>query len=127
METPFEIPPLTPGRRRHFTVAQKRALLAEASAPGASISAVARKYGIAPNMMFQWRRAMDDAGDEGLKSNEKVYPESELKKLKARIAELERALGRETVDNEILNYAVEVAVEKKLISPAQLAKLRGGR
>jgi hypothetical protein len=31
------------------------------------------------------------------------------------------------VDNEILNYAVEVAVEKKLISPAQLAKLRGGR
>ena len=35
---------------------------------------------------------MDDAGDEGLKSNEKVYPESEVKKLKARIAELERAL-----------------------------------
>ena len=66
METPFEIPPLTPGRRRHFTVIQKRALLAEASAPGGSISAVARKYGIAPNMMFQWRRAMDDAGDEGL-------------------------------------------------------------
>ena len=64
METPFEIPPVTPGRRRHFTVAQKRALLAEAASPGGSISAVARKYGIAPNMMFQWRRAMDDAGDE---------------------------------------------------------------
>ena len=82
METPFEIPPLPQGRRRHFKVAQKRALLAEASAPRASISAVARKYGIAPNMMFQWR-AMDDAGDEGLKSNEKVYPESEVNKLKA--------------------------------------------
>ena len=39
---------------------------------------------------------MDGAGDEGLKSNEKVYPESEVKKLKARIAELERALGRKT-------------------------------
>jgi transposase len=70
---------------------------------------------------------MDDAGDEGLKSNEKVYPASEVKKLKARIAELERALGRKTVDNEILTYAVELAVEKKLITPAQLAKLRGGQ
>ena len=70
---------------------------------------------------------MDDAGDEGLKGNEKVYPESEVKKLKARIAELERALGRKTVDNEILEAAVELAVEKKLISPKHLPKKRGGQ
>ena len=93
-------------------VAQKRALLAEATAPGSSIAAVARKYGIAPNMMFQWRRAMDDSGDEGLKSTEKIAPESEVKKLKARIAELEPALGRKTVDNAILNYAVELPSKK---------------
>lgn len=127
METPPDIPTFTPGRRRHFTVEQKRALLAEAASSGNSISSVARRHGLSPSMMFLWRRAMDDAGDEGLKSNEKVYPASEVKKLKARIAELERALGRKTVDNEILTYAVELAVEKKLITPAQLAKLRVGQ
>ena len=70
---------------------------------------------------------MDDAGDEGLKTNERVFPESEVKKLKARIAELERTLGRKTVDNEILEAAVELAVKKKLISPKHLPKKRGGR
>jgi transposase len=57
---------------------------------------------------------------------ERVVPESEIRKLKARIAELERALGRKTVDNEILTAAVELAVEKKLISPKHLPKKRGG-
>jgi transposase len=77
--------------------------------------------------MFQWRRAIDDAGDEAQKGNERVFHESEVKKLKARIAELERALGRKTVDNEILEAAVELAVEKKLVSPKHLPKKRGGR
>jgi transposase len=127
MEKKVEIPELIDGRRRRWTVEQKRALLAEAEKPGESISAVGRRYGVAPSMMFQWRRAMNEAGNEGLKSNEKVVPESEVKRLKARIAELERALGRKTVDNEILEAAVELAVEKKLISPKHLPRKRGGR
>ena len=117
MEAPLEKLPLTPGHRRHFTVALKRSLLVAAASPGSSISAAARQYGNAPNMVIPWRRATDDAGDEGLKLNDKVKPESEVKKLKARIAGLERALGRKTVDNEILNHAVEVAVEKKRYRP----------
>ena len=127
MKSKAEIPKPEPGRRRRFTVDQKRTLLDEAKKPGESISAVARRYGVGPSTMFLWRRAMDDAGDEGLKGNERVYPESEVKKLKARIAELERALGRKTVDAEILEAAVELAVEKKLISPKHLPKKRGGR
>ena len=86
MTKTIKIPPSEPGRRRTFTVRQKRVLLAEAEKPGESMSAVGRRYGIAPSMMFQWRRAMDDAGDEGLKTNERVVPESEVKRLKARIA-----------------------------------------
>jgi len=127
MKEKIDLPPSVPGRRRTFTVEQKRVLLDSSRKPGESISAVARRHGIAPSMMFQWRRAMDDAGDEGLKGGERVYPESEVKKLKARIAELERALGRKTVDAEILEAAVELAVEKKLISPKHLPKKRGGR
>lgn len=117
----------SPGRRRSYTVEQKRHLLEEAERPGESITSVGRRYGVSASMMFTWRRAMDEAGDEGLKGGEKVYPESEVRKLKARIAELERALGRKTVDAEILEAAVELAVEKKLISPSHLPKKRGGR
>ena len=55
---------------------------------------------------------MEDAGNEGLKNNERVVPESEVKKLKAKISELERALGRKTLDNEILTEALKIAREK---------------
>lgn len=116
-----------PGRRRRYTVEQKRALLGEASKPGASVSEVARRYGISPSLMFLWRRAMDDATDKSLKSNERLVPESEVKKLKARIRELERALGRKTMDVEILTEAVELAREKKLISRGSSSKKGGGR
>jgi transposase len=59
---------------------------------------------------------MDDATNKSLKANERVVPESEVKKLKARIRELERALGKKTLQVEILEEAVEIAKEKKLIS-----------
>jgi transposase len=105
-----------PGRRRRFTAEQKRAFLDEAARTGNSVSEVARRYGLAPSMLFQWKRAMDDATKKGLKANEKLVPESEVKKLKARIKELERALGKKTMQVEILEEAVEIAREKKLIS-----------
>ena len=55
------IQPAAAGRRRRFASGQKRAILDEAARTGNSISEVARRYGLAPSMMFQWRRAMDDA------------------------------------------------------------------
>lgn len=56
---------------------------------------------------------MDDASKSGLKANERVVPESEVNKLKARIRELERTLGKKTMENEILQEAVEIARQKK--------------
>jgi transposase len=115
------------GRRRRYTPEQKRALLDEAARPGASISAVARTYGIAPSVMFLWRRTMDDASEQGLKANERVVPESEVKKLEARIKELERALGRKTMENEILQEALKLAGKKKRGSHGGSSKKGGGR
>lgn len=110
------IQPLMAGKRRRFTSAQKRAFLDKSARTDNTISEVARHYGLAPSMMFQWRRAMDDASDKGLKANERVVPQSEVKKLQARIRELERALGKKTLQVDILEEAVEIAREKKLIS-----------
>ena len=115
------------GKRRRFTLEQKRALLLAAEAPGASISAIARKHGLQASMLFQWRRAMSDGEEKGLESGEEVVPVSKLRQAEARIKELERALGRKTLDNEILTEAVRIAREKKLISPAKLPKKDGGK
>ena len=127
MVNQLKIQPVRAGRRRRFTAQQKLRLLEEAALPGNSISETARTYGIYPSQMFQWRRAMDDATEESLKSNERLVPESELKKAQARIKELERALGRKTMDVEILEEAVRIGREKKLISRAPLRKRSGGK
>ena len=110
----------TSRRYRRFSFEQKKQMLLEAQTPGSSMSAVARKYGLSPSQLYQWRRAMEDGGNEGLKNNEKLVPESELKKAQARIKELERALGRKTVDNDILREAVKYGQKKKWIPPMPL-------
>lgn len=115
------------GRRRRYTAEQKRVLLNEAARPGGSISEVARRYGIGPSVMFLWRRTMDDASEQGLKANERVVPESEVKKLEARIRELERALGRKTMEVEILQEAVKLSGEKKHRSHGGSPTKGGGR
>lgn len=46
------------GRRKHrsWQEALKREIVAAASPPGASVSAVARQYGVNTNMVFTWRK-----------------------------------------------------------------------
>ena len=41
--------------------------------------------------------------------------QSEVRQLQAQVRELERLLGRKTLENEILRDAVRIAREKKLI------------
>jgi transposase len=43
-------------RRRRFSVEQKLAVLSEATAPGANLSAVARRHGLLPAQVYKWRR-----------------------------------------------------------------------
>jgi transposase len=43
-------------RRRRFSVEQKLAILTEATRPGASLSAVARRHGLLPAQVYKWRR-----------------------------------------------------------------------
>lgn len=124
---PITLEPSQPGRRRRYTAEQKRALLDDATAPGGSISTTARRYGVAPSLLFHWKRVMDDATKKSLKANERVVPESEVKQLRARIRELERLLGKKTMENEILQEAVAIAREKKWISGGSSSDEGNGR
>lgn len=102
-------------RRRRWSPEEKRALVEEAEQPGMSISSIARKYGIHPNQLFKWRKLMYAGALSAMRADEEVVPISEVKVLKAKVRELERLLGKKTMEVEILKDAIEIAREKKLI------------
>lgn len=109
------ITPARPSRRRRFNADEKRRMLEEAGAPGNSVSEVARRYGVSPSLLFRWRRMMDEGSLAGLDAEESLVPQSEIKQLQAQVRELERLLGRKTLENEVLRDAVRLAREKKLL------------
>jgi transposase len=60
-------------------------------------------------------------------SDEPVIGNSEVKKLEDRVRDLERMLGRKTLENEILREALSKAQSKKLISRPNLLPKDGLR
>ncbi len=50
-----------PERRRIWTDEQKRALVAEASAPGAVVAEIARRADVGPGQIYRWRRQLREA------------------------------------------------------------------
>ena len=106
--------------RRRWSVADKVRMVEEATLPGMNVSYVARKYGIAPNLLFRWRKLMSDGGKVAVQADEQVVSASEAKSLKKRVRELERILGKKTMEVEILKEALDIAREKKLISRTPL-------
>jgi len=103
-------------RRRRWSAQEKKAFVEEAEQPGMSVSAVARKYGIHPNQLFSWRKLIHEGGFTAVRSGEEVVPLSEAKELRSQVRELQRLLGKKTMEVEILRDAIRIAREKKLIS-----------
>lgn len=58
---------------------------------------------------------MREGALEAVRREERVVPESEVRVLKTKIRELERMLGKKTMETEILKEALEIAREKKLL------------
>jgi transposase len=57
--------------RRRWSKAEKLAIVAEASVPDVNVSAVARRHGIQPSLLFRWREQFADVpkSDEELPSS----------------------------------------------------------
>lgn len=103
-------------RRRRWSVAEKLQMVEESELPGMTVSYVARQNGVSPSQLFSWRRLAREGKLSAIQAGEEVVPASELKRLNAKVRELERILGKKTMENEILKDAVKLAHEKKLIS-----------
>ena len=97
-----------PGRR-HWPAHEKLRIVEESLVPGESVSVAARRNGVAPNPLFRRRRLMAERGAMAVGSNEPVVAASEARKLEDRVHELERLLGRKTMEAEILCEALAKA------------------
>ena len=88
-------------RRRRFTPLEKQAFVEEGLQPGGSLSAVARKHGIAPSLLFNWRRRMKEGQLTAIQADDDVVPASELRRAQAEIRQLQRILGKQAMHLEI--------------------------
>jgi len=105
-------------RRRPWSTAEKIRLVEETMQPGISVSYVARRAGVAPSLLFNWRRRMLEGGLQAVAADEDVVGASRVRELERRVRELERLLGRKTMEVEILKEALDLARIKK--PPLQL-------
>jgi transposase len=99
-------------RRRRYTAEEKVRLVEQTMQPGMMVSAVARLHGVAPSLLFQWGRRMTEGGQKTFRADEEVVPLSRVRELEGRVRELERPLGRKTMETEIMREALEAARPK---------------
>jgi transposase len=99
-------------RRRRWSAAEKLRLVEEAMQPGSSVSIVARQVGVAPSQLFGWRKRMLEGGQAAIQADEDVVAASRLRELEKRVRDLERLLGRKTMETEILKEALDLARPK---------------
>ncbi len=105
-----------PERRRRWTPDEKLAMVRESCEPGKTVSMVARRHGVNPNQLFQWRKLYQDGSLSAVSAGEEVVPASELGDALKQVRELQRLLGKKTMENEILREAVEVMKSRKWIA-----------
>jgi transposase len=89
-------------RRRRFTVAQRMAIIAETLQPGISVSYVARRHGLSPSLVFRWRGLISEGRREAVRASDEVVRAFGAEQLEEKVRELERLLGRKTMEVEIL-------------------------
>jgi transposase len=73
-----------------------------------------------PNQIFQWRRLEREGALTAVGAGEAVVPATELDGARRQIRELQRLLGKKTLEAEILKEAVEVARARKWIARSPL-------
>ncbi|WP_285279593.1 IS3 family transposase, partial [Escherichia coli] len=111
---------LGPEKRRRLTTQEKIAIVQQSFEPGMTVSLVARQHGVAASQLFLWRKQYQEGSLTAVAAGEQVVPASELAAAMKQIKELQRLLGKKTMENELLKEAVEYGRAKKLDSARAL-------
>ena len=115
------------GRRRRWSAAEKLRIVEETLDERESISVVARRNGVAPNLLYRWRRLMLEGGSVAVTGDDEVTSNRAVRQMEDRIRELERQLGRKTLEVEILKEALDKSRAKKPTLLAQSHLKDGSR
>ncbi|EPB6643822.1 IS3 family transposase [Escherichia coli] len=111
---------LGPEKRRRRTTQEKIAIVQQSFEPGMTVSLVARQHGVAASQLFLWRKQYQEGSLTAVAAGEQVVPASELAAAMKQIKELQRLLGKKTMENELLKEAVEYGRGKKVDSTRAL-------
>ncbi|WP_261339098.1 IS3 family transposase [Rhizobium leguminosarum] len=79
-------------RRRRCTTERKLQIIEEAM-PKGRVSSAARRHGVAPKLLYRWRRLLSEGGAVAVDSDEPVIGNSEVKKRKIAWASLSASSG----------------------------------
>ncbi|WP_103190375.1 IS3 family transposase [Klebsiella pneumoniae] len=112
--------------RKRRTAQEKIAIIQQTMEPGMNVSHVARLHGIQPSLLFKWKKQYQEGSLTAVAAGEDVVPASELTAALKQVRELQRLLGKKTMEVEILKEAVEYGQSPKMDSArALVAKGRG--
>ena len=68
--------------------------------PGVTVSLVARLNGIQPNQLFAWRKLATQGALTATSAREEVVAASEYRAVQSQVRELQRLLGKKTMEAE---------------------------
>lgn len=97
---------LTKSGKRKWSVEQKLGILKELES-GVHYAELCRKYNLSTQLLYNWKKKFQGGGKQGLACEGEVVAKSQYMTALKRIEELEMALGRKTLENEILKKTFE--------------------
>ena len=110
--------------RRKFSVAFKRQVVEELLSQRSTLAQLGRRHDISSGLILHWRKRYEGGGlVEGLSRTEREF--------QARVAELERMVGRLAMENELLKRAMQYTLKRRKesslpITAKSLVASRGG-
>jgi transposase len=93
--------------RRLFTAPFKQAQVARVTGGEVTVPELSRELAVSPSVVRRWVQLSGNGSATAVQANEDVVPVSALRAAQQRIKELERALGKKTMEIEILQAARE--------------------
>jgi transposase len=97
-------------RRQRFTRAEKMAIVRESHKPGARVAEVAARHQVSRSNVSLWRKqAAEGKLNLSPRASEPV-PASEYRVLQVHVQELQRLLGRKTLEVELLRTELQAAL-----------------
>ena len=103
---------LRPEKCKQRTMQEKIAIVQQSFKPGMTVSLVARQHGVAASQLFLWRKQYQEGSLTAVAAGEQVVPASELAATMKQFKEVQRLLGKKTMENELLKEAVEYGEQK---------------